>query len=90
MHKQTASNTLTRKTSRKRVRVNILYTLYCTCKVENQLVLAFAATLASIHSEAENWFFWEKMSEADPDARGRNFWVGMRKADGVVGDEEGV
>ena len=66
-----------------------MYQYACRCKVENQLMLAFAATLASIHSEAENWFFWEKMSEADPDARGRNFWVGMRKADGVVGDEEG-
>ena len=70
--------------------MHILCIHECRCKVQDQLKRAFAATLASIHSEEENWFFWEKMSESDPEASGKNFWVGMRKAEEAVGDEEGA
>ena len=48
----------------------------------------FAGTLASIHSEAENWFIWETLAAYDPDVSGRNFWLGMRKDDAPVDPEE--
>ena len=48
-----------------------------------------SASLVSIHSEAENWFVWEKLREADPDEDGRNIWLGMTKDDSEVDENDG-
>ena len=48
-----------------------------------------AGSLASIHSEQENWFIWERLTALAAEPAEQMYWLGMRKPAEIVPDEDG-